>query len=268
MDKKETAPENKTATWKPANGIYWADMTDEMDYDALPWETEDLGKRPEEEKHYTLEDATPITGSPEETEPPKAVTVAEKKEDEAPAPPQENSLVIILTPEDLESDSGSDSGSDPGPGPVILTPEEDEFERFCEEQIYAEPPEVVVWWTPVSLPKSTTLVFSDPDLYLVICDFCRFMQNLLVDEKGRVVRTFCESCRALLSRHEVNHCTGGTSQCETFRYVDEVGAVAPLCRGCHRFEEDQRRQRRNGQRRGKRRGGAKQASPPNLVVKA
>lgn len=99
------------------------------------------------------------------------------------------------------------------------------------------------WWAPIALPKDTSLIFSDPDLYAAICDFCRGLSNVEVDEKGRVVRTLCDSCRSAVSRHASSRCPGGSRACEGTRYVDEVGAVALLCRGCHRSEGGGRRER-------------------------
>ena len=92
----------------------------------------------------------------------------------------------------------------------------------------------VIWYEPVSLPKSTVLVFSDPELYNSICDFCRCMQNVVINERFHVVRTLCDSCRTIVSHHEPNQCPGGSQDCETFRYVDEVGESPPSAAGATR----------------------------------
>ncbi len=122
---------------------------------------------------------------------------------------------------------------------------EADFEQFCLEQVANVAPPNVVWWGNIVLPKSTAFVFSEVDLYNTICESCRSMTNVVVDQHtGRVLRTFCDSCRIVLSRHGYNHCQARTAECEVFRFVDEVGTIAPLCRGCHRFEQKQRSARR------------------------
>lgn len=121
--------------------------------------------------------------------------------------------------------------------------------EYAEHGIACHQPEEprVVWYTPVALPKSTKLVFEDHELYGLICDFCRCMMNLKISPEGRVTQTLCQSCRTLIGRHASNACTGGTIECVGYRYVDEVGVIAPLCRGCHRYEERTRRTRRSKQ---------------------
>lgn len=140
-------------------------------------------------------------------------------------------------------------------GPVAGVPAESlaasDFDKFCQEQAESVAPSAVVWWSPVVLPKSTTLVFSETDLYLAICESCRSMANVAVDAStGRVERTFCDSCRIVLGRHGFNRCQGGTSDCIMHRFVDPVGTVAPLCKGCHHSEHSQRNARRARAKRG------------------
>jgi hypothetical protein len=148
-----------------------------------------------------------------------------------------------------ESPSRADADADPSPAQLPASEPEAQdtaFLRFCEEQACAATPTVVHWYAPLPLPKSTVLIFNDNDLYEAICDFCRCLQNVEVSDTGRITRTICDSCRIVISRHPSSCCTGGTPECVSVRYVDEVGAAAPLCRGCYGYEEAQRRRRRDG----------------------
>jgi hypothetical protein len=214
-----------TATWALSGARRWADAVDDPDYNRLPWDVED-SDRPREEAAaapYSLEEAL------EETPPV-----------EAPPAPAES------------------VASEPPPRPDWPTPAESAAlegpPASLDETPCVGPPAEVYWWTPVSIPKSTALIFHDPVLYAAICDFCRNMENFAVDDKNRVVRTLCNSCRTVMSQHELNRCQGAYAACKGARYVDEVGTIAPLCRGCHQFEENTRRQRREGQRHHARRG--------------
>jgi hypothetical protein len=121
--------------------------------------------------------------------------------------------------------------------PVEMTPE------------FEEPPIDIHWHhTPITLPKATKVIFEDAELYLCLCDFCRQLKNLEFTPTGRVTQTFCQGCRTIIGRHKSSQCSGGTRDCVGIRYVDEVGSIAPLCRGCHRHEEDLRRGRRGASR--------------------
>ena len=230
--------------WVPKSGHYWAD---EAEVPAAP------------------DAAAPV--------PPTA----------PPAPPTAPSaalLVVPTTPPAAPSDAGSAAVAPAAVTTVAAAPADEappalvadaalaaaapsaleeaefaaaEFARYCEEQ--AEQMPIVYWYSPVTIPRASTLIFGDPDLYAVICDFCRCMMNLVV-ENGRVVRTLCDSCRTVVSRHESNHCPNVSGDiCNVYRFVDEVGAVAPLCRGCHQYEEGERRRLREGQKHRKGRAG-------------
>jgi len=171
--------------------------------------------------------------------------------------------------DDTNSTDASAALSGPGPAPIAgppeaaaetleVTPEQErEGARFFEEMARLEEPiyEHAVYWypAPVTIPKATKIIFDTPELYGSICDFCRSMMNLVVAEDDRVIQTLCERCRVVVGRHESNHCAGGTEDCELYRYVDAVGAVSHLCRGCHRYGEALRRNRRErGRRPGRR----------------
>jgi hypothetical protein len=107
----------------------------------------------------------------------------------------------------------------------------------------------VIWIAPPSsqiiIPKATQFIFRTPQLYALLCTFCATMRNVVPDPKtGRILQTLCRSCRSLLNEHPMNSCTGGSERCLGRRYVDEVGAVAPLCSACDKAEKQ--RNRRSG----------------------
>jgi hypothetical protein len=183
------------------------------------------------------EGALPLTGKTEVTGSPQVAAKAEIVESPATSPIEFELGPVSGIPLSLLGGSAEETVNA-------------DFEKFCREQTASEPKQVIVWWGPVVLPKSTTFVFSEADLYDAICESCRSMTNVVVDERtGRVLRTFCDSCRVVLSRHGYNRCQEASPECEKFRFVDEIGTVAPLCRGCHRFEQKQRAARRVASRR-------------------
>jgi len=126
----------------------------------------------------------------------------------------------------------------------------DPFQEWVYDQSESASAQLVQWWPEQVLPPAASLLWGDPELYASLCDFCQSMQNIEYNDDGRMTRVICDSCCTIVGRYELNHCTGGYDACEKFRFVDPLGNVSHLCRGCHQHEEGQRRRRRrrNGQR--------------------
>ena len=121
----------------------------------------------------------------------------------------------------------------------------DPFQEWVNDQSESASAQLVQWWPEQVLPPAASLLWGDPELYARLCDFCQSMQNIEYNDDGRMTRVICGSCCTIVGRYKMNHCTGGYDACEKFRFVDPLGNVAHLCRGCHQHEEGQRR---NGQR--------------------
>ncbi len=225
----------QTATnWKPKNGIYWSEMVDEF-----PGE---IGRAPGPAGPFGIDDVYP--GNTDTAGP------AKKSAEKSAEKPEPNS----------EPEPKSEPKSELEPVGVHAVPEATLVApRETESGLgYGVPPMVIVWWPSVTIPKCTTVIFNDTTLYGMICDFCRTLQNIEINERGAVTRTLCDSCRIIVGRYELNACRGVFDGCELTRYVDEVGALAPLCRNCYQYEEARRHAARDQSRSrgGRRRRGA------------
>src|SRR5688572_639985 len=92
---------------------------------------------------------------------------------------------------------------------------------------------VMVWHDIASLPSESLNIFRDPALYAILCSYCKSSANLACDESV-LSRIFCESCRIKLGQAPKFRCRGRCDECVVTRFIDPMGRVAPLCRGCHR----------------------------------
>jgi hypothetical protein len=95
----------------------------------------------------------------------------------------------------------------------------------------------VYWYPALVFPKAAALVFDDAALRGILCDYCRALSNLVVGADGRVAQVFCRRCCTMIGQHATTLCTGGSPRCVGHRYVDGLGAIALLCRECHRAAE-------------------------------
>jgi hypothetical protein len=69
----------------------------------------------------------------------------------------------------------------------------------------------------------------------ILCSHCITMQNFEFADKGELVRVFCLSCQIRIAHQPANKCDAGTPKCQKYRWVDPMGGVSPMCRGCHRY---------------------------------
>jgi hypothetical protein len=116
------------------------------------------------------------------------------------------------------------------------------YPETAAEKEEAKPPvleKVYIYSTHIELPAAAKAVFDNFGLYITLCDFCRCMKNVVVEQDGKVSRVFCDSCRSVISNHSSSECSGGCSECKRSRFVDPVGTVADFCAPCHKS-------RRNG----------------------
>jgi len=92
---------------------------------------------------------------------------------------------------------------------------------------------VVVWHDLTQIPASLLRVFRDPALYSLLCPYCKCSANVKCGDAA-LERIFCESCQVKLGQAPQFACQGAHASCMRTRFVDPLGRVAPLCRGCHR----------------------------------
>jgi len=90
----------------------------------------------------------------------------------------------------------------------------------------------VVWHNFAEIPANLLTILRDPELYALLCSYCKSSANVKCGESA-LERVFCESCQIKLGEAPQFTCPGKHANCMGVRFVDPVGRVAPLCRGCH-----------------------------------
>jgi hypothetical protein len=110
----------------------------------------------------------------------------------------------------------------------------------------------IVQRLPPHLLPPIAAMWSDPAIYNLICKFCKNMQNITYNVNGNITGIICASCCIIVGHHESNHCTGDYGNCGKIRFVDPLGNVARLCRGCHVFESYLKRRKKPRNRHGRR----------------
>ena len=95
----------------------------------------------------------------------------------------------------------------------------------------APQPPIIVWHSPVYyIPEPVMRIFNTPKLYNSLCDYCRCMENVAY-KNGWLTEFLCSSCRIKISRND-EECSGYSSKCKKFRFVDPLGNIAPVCSEC------------------------------------
>lgn len=236
------APEAAADPWVPACGWYWADDVDDdgdaaPENDPSPAETaapaprgaegpKHPGEQPALCRSGALGGSAPAPAPAPEEDPAAADEEASFDEAEGSSDGGECSS----DEDECSSDDDAPPEGSAQPAPTSLAGFE--FVRNSAQAVRAPdalPRPKVVWWNG-SLPKPTLSIFNDSALAARLCTFCSSMENIKLNTDGEVVRTLCPSCRVVVGHHAPCPKCPGTPNA---RYVDEVGAIAPVCSACH-----------------------------------
>jgi len=147
------------------------------------------------------------------------------------APPAETTTIRSPSPELV-------SGHVPGffvtnvgqPMPMFVPKIRFTTPSFAAVTAYGSSAPKVTWHPTVTLPPQFPQLLASG----VLCHWCTACMNIVIREDGFVERLICEHCRVRLIYLQENRCSGGAPGCKSYRFVDYLGNVAPLCKVCHK----------------------------------